>query len=183
MSPACVRPSRPARVQRPFRCPSGHPRRATLVLMPIERIIIGVDGSDGSRGALAWAADLAAALSAEVIAVHAVGLLEHAAPDEQAGSTGSERDRLADLFASKWCAPLDDVPGLRARRLMEDGPPAMVLLRVAESTGADLVVVGSRGIGGLDEVLLGSTSAHVVQHSNVPVTVIPRSASGEDPAS
>lgn len=142
--------------------------------MSIERVLIGVDGSEDSRRALTWGAELAVALDAEVTAVHALGLLEHVAVDD--GSSVAQRERVLRMFEDEWCAPLDTVPGVRATRVMEDGPPAMVLIRMAEATDTDLIVVGSRGVGGFDELLLGSTSAHLVQHSPVPVTVIPRAA-------
>ena len=133
--------------------------------MTIERILVGVDGSEDSRRALEWAAELAAPLGAEVVAVHALGLLEHL----EAGAD------LVSVFEERWCAPLAEHPEVRARRVVEDGPPAMVLLRLADQEEADLVVVGSRGVGGFDELLLGSTSTQVTHHARVPVTVIPRS--------
>ena len=58
----------------------------------------------------------------------------------------------------------------------EPGPAAESLLRVAEREGADLIVVGSRGLGGTARQL-GSTSEAVVQHSRLPVVVVP----GPDP--
>lgn len=142
--------------------------------MPIERILIGVDGSDDSRRALEWAVELAGPLGAEVVAVHALGLLEQLEPDGEPVPTASHRAEIVRVFEQEWCAPLDSAAGVCSRRLVEDGPPAMVLLRVAEQDDVDLVVVGSRGIGGFDELLLGSTSTQVMQHAPVPVTVIPR---------
>lgn len=144
--------------------------------MAIERILTGVDGSDDSRRALEWAGALAAGLDAELVAVHALGLLEHLDTDKTVPA-GAHRDEVVRRFEDEWCAPLGQIEGLRCRRVVEDGPPAMVLLRLARSEQADLIVVGTRGIGGFDELLLGSTSAHLVQHSSVPVTVIPRSLS------
>lgn len=133
--------------------------------MTIERILVGVDGSEDSRRALGWAAELAGRIDAEVVAVHALGLLEHLEP-------GAD---LEAVFEERWCAPLAERPEVRARRVIEDGPPAMVLLRLADQEAVDLVVVGSRGVGGFDELLLGSTSTQVMHHARVPVTVIPRS--------
>lgn len=142
--------------------------------MAIERILIGVDGSDDSRHALEWAVDLAGRLDAEVVAVHALGLLEQLAPGGEPVPTASHREEIVRVFEQEWCAPLDSADGVRCRRVVEDGPPAMVLLRVAEQDDVDLIVVGSRGIGGFDELLLGSTSTQVMHHAPVPVTVIPR---------
>jgi nucleotide-binding universal stress UspA family protein len=137
----------------------------------IERIVVGIDGSDNSRKALGWAAELARALDAEVVAVHCVGLLERFAsgPSPDADTTnGDARHR----FDTDWCAALDD-PTVRSTRLLRDGNPVTVLLGVAEEFDAGLIVVGSRGLGGYPELLLGSTSTQVAQHSTRPVVVVP----------
>lgn len=146
----------------------------------ISRIMIGVDGSEDSRVALTWAAGLARQLEAEVVAVHAVGLLEHLSPGGDPVPAAPHREKIQQLFEEEWCAPLDSA-GVRTRRLLADGPPAMVLLRVADEEEVDLIVVGSRGVGGFPELQLGSTSAQLVQHAPVPVTVIPRVAPGPPP--
>jgi len=126
----------------------------------VSRILVGVDGSDASRRAIEWAAALARPLDAEVIAVHATGMLERL-----------DGDALDSRFEHEWCAPLDDPP-VRNRRLMVDGTPPLVMLRVAEQEAVDLIVVGTRGIGEEAAQILGSTSRHLVEHAHVPVTVL-----------
>jgi nucleotide-binding universal stress UspA family protein len=126
----------------------------------VSRILVGVDGSDASRRALEWAAALARPLDAEVIAVHATGMLERL-----------DGDAVDSRFEQEWCAPLDDPP-VRNRRLMVDGPPPLVMLRVAEQEAVDLIVVGTRRMGEEAAQILGSTSRHLVEHSRVPVTVL-----------
>jgi nucleotide-binding universal stress UspA family protein len=135
----------------------------------IERIVVGVDGSANSKTALAWAADLARALDAEVVAVHSVGLLERFASGQQDSADATDARRL---FDTDWCAALDD-PAVRSTRLLRDGSPVRVLLDAAEEFDAGLVVVGSRGLGGYPELLLGSTSTQVAQHCTRPVVIIP----------
>lgn len=135
-----------------------------------ERILVGVDGSAGSLRALRWAAELAGALGAEVVAVHAQGLLERLG-DEVVPSR-SHREEIRRRFEAEWCAPLDR-PGLRSRSVLRDGPPVAALLAAATEEAADLIVVGSRGVGGFPELLLGSTSTQVAQHAPCPVTIIP----------
>lgn len=141
----------------------------------INRILTGVDGSDDARAALDWATYVGSCLDAEIIAVHAVGLLEHLSPAGEPVDAAPHRAELERVFHEDWTAPLD-ADGVRGRRLLRDGPPAMVLLRVAEQEDVDLIVVGSRGVGGFPELQLGSTSTQVVQHARVPVTVLPRPA-------
>jgi nucleotide-binding universal stress UspA family protein len=125
----------------------------------ISVVLVGVDGSDDSRRALQWAAHLAAGLGAEVLAVHATGLLDHLHSQE-----------VLDRFEREWCAPLDELE-VRSRRTLVDGPPSLALLRVCEEEPVGLIVVGSRGVGGVAE--LGSTSARLVHDAPVPVTVVP----------
>jgi nucleotide-binding universal stress UspA family protein len=137
----------------------------------LDRIVVGVDGSENSVDAVAWAAGIAAATGAEVIAVHAVGLLEHVGPDETVPAA-SHREEIRARFEDQWCAPLGEA-GVRCRRLLRDGSPMNVLLALAEEEDADLIVVGSRGMGGYPELLLGSTSTQVAQHARCPVTVVP----------
>jgi nucleotide-binding universal stress UspA family protein len=56
--------------------------------------------------------------------------------------------------------------------LLRQGQPAADLLEYAEQQGCDLIVMGSRGLGGIREFVLGSVSHNVVQHSKIPVLVI-----------
>lgn len=140
--------------------------------MKLERIAVGVDGSDNSVAAVEWAAGLAAATGADVVAVHALGLLDRLDPGAEPVPTAAHRDEIRARFESDWTGALDEA-GVRCRRLVRDGPPVAVLLEVAEEEGVDVIVVGSRGLGGYPEQLLGSTSTQVAQSAGVPVVIVP----------
>jgi len=142
----------------------------TDVASPPARIVLGLDGSVVAARAARWAAALARAIGAEVVAVHAVGLLSLI--DGEVRPSDQVRDRLRALLADDWCAPLSGA-AVAHQPVLEDGPAALVLLRVAEREGADLIVMGSRGIGAIDGVLLGSTSHYVAQLAPVPVVIVP----------
>jgi nucleotide-binding universal stress UspA family protein len=142
----------------------------------LERIIIAVDGSDNGAVALDWGVDLAVRVDAEVVAVHALGLLIRGGDDEPVPAQ-PHRDEVRRRFEDVWCAPLDR-SDLRSRRILRDGNPVSVLLATAADEDADLIVVGSRGRGGFPELLLGSTSTQVAQHATVPVTIVPTGRSG-----
>ncbi|HET9731379.1 MAG TPA: universal stress protein [Acidimicrobiales bacterium] len=136
--------------------------------MKLQRVVVAVDGSPNSLRAVEWAADLAVLAGAEVVAVHAVGLLEHM-------GVGADHDPLEQIrrrFEDEWCQPLAQA-GASCRRILRDGPPVSVILAAADETDADLIVLGSRGLGGYPELLLGSTSTQVAQHSHRPVTIVP----------
>jgi nucleotide-binding universal stress UspA family protein len=141
-------------------------------------IVVGIDGSPGSRGALCWAARLATTLGAQVVAVHAVGLLdERHAPGSSAAQRRAELQREAQ---AAWCAPLRQA-GAKHRVEMADGNPVDVLLRSVAATDAQLVATGARGVGDNTALALGSTSLHVVQSSPVPVLVVPSQPGPEGP--
>jgi nucleotide-binding universal stress UspA family protein len=140
-------------------------------LIRIGRVLVGLDGSDDARRALEWAISLSLAWGAEVIAVHAVGLLNHRS-DGSIVPSHPHLDEIRRRFEAEWCAPLDSA-GLKCRKICCEGPSSEVLLDVAEKEQADLVVVGSRGIGGFANLLLGSTSLQVVEHASRPTLVIP----------
>jgi nucleotide-binding universal stress UspA family protein len=145
----------------------------------LERIVVGVDGSGTSLAAVGWTASLAAALGARVVAVHALGLLEQMEPPHPDAALPApphaHRDEIRQRFEHDWCAPLD-AAGVKSQKFLCDGTPVSVLLAVADEEHADLIVVGSRGLGGYPELLLGSTSTQVAQLAHCPVTVFPAAA-------
>ena len=63
-------------------------------------------------------------------------------------------------------------PGRRVDRILLDGRPASAIVDEAEAFGAELVVVGSRGHGPIQSMVLGSVSAEVVDHAPCPVLVV-----------
>jgi nucleotide-binding universal stress UspA family protein len=143
------------------------------------RIVVGVDGSTTSREALRWAACLGEVLGAEVVAIHAIGLLEGVHDCDT--SADSWRAGLRDLVERTWCAPLVRAPG--AHRIeIHDGHPVDVLLAAADREDATLLVVGSRGVGANPALALGSTSLRVLQAAQVPVLVVPDRPAGRAPA-
>jgi nucleotide-binding universal stress UspA family protein len=134
------------------------------------RIVVGVDGSITSQEALRWATGLGEALGAEVVAIHALGLLDRwHDPD---ASARSWRRTLCVLVERTWCAPLARSRG-HHRVEVRDGDPVDVLLTAVEDEHADLLVVGTRGVGRKPELALGSTSLHVLRAARVPVLVVP----------
>jgi nucleotide-binding universal stress UspA family protein len=136
----------------------------------VQRIVVGIDGSDASRKALRWAIDNAG--DAEVVALHAYDVLvsaQDATPSQPADFAGLalELHEGAIRFAT---AIVDEVAGEDSTVTVKavEGPPAEVLIE--EATGADLLAVGSHGAG-LADLLLGSVSLECVQRSPCPVLV------------
>ena len=65
-----------------------------------------------------------------------------------------------------------DNAGVNGNVEMIQGAPAEVILEYAKQNGVDLIVIGSRGLGGIREFVLGSVSHNVVQHAKIPVLVV-----------
>jgi nucleotide-binding universal stress UspA family protein len=134
------------------------------------RIVVGVDGSDSSKAALAWAVKQARFTGAAVAAVTAWEFgLTYGFPPSAAFDVdyaGIAADVVADAIAGV------SIPGepVKIRSVVAEGNPAQVLLDASD--GAELLVVGSRGRGGFTGALLGSTSQHCAQHATCPVVVI-----------
>lgn len=144
--------------------------------MRADPVVVGLDGSAESLAAAAWAADLARMAGAEVVAVHAVGLLEPIGPGRDRVPAAGRLEELRQRFEDDWCAPLHEA-GARFRAELRFGAPAEVVLAAAEELSAGVVVVGSRGQGGAGPSLLGSTSARLARLSPVPVVIVPTGGS------
>jgi nucleotide-binding universal stress UspA family protein len=137
------------------------------------RIVVGVDGSESSKAALAWAVRQAALTGAGVDAVHAW----HDPVSYSYGYGYSMPLPVPDMekFAAKVldeavAEAADQAPGVEIRPVLVKDYPAQALLDAAK--GAELLVVGSRGHSGLAEALLGSVGQHCVHHAECPVVVI-----------
>jgi nucleotide-binding universal stress UspA family protein len=143
------------------------------------RIVIGLDGSPGSTHALQWAIDMAKRLGGEIVAVH-VDSLPIYVPGPMGivppAETPEERADLQEAFTTEWCLPLRK-SGVRYRAMVEESTPVgTALIEVALREGADMIVVGSRGLNGVTELLLGSVSHQVAHHSPIPVVIVPAAA-------
>lgn len=137
---------------------------------PVRTIVVGFDGSPDAQIALRWATRLGEQLAAEVVVVHAVGLLEHA----NAHAHGHATTPTAEVDALEADARrIGDESGRPVRWRLADGDPVSVLLRAGQDLGADLLVVGSRGQGAHAAMLLGSTSLELAEHSPVPLLIVP----------
>lgn len=133
------------------------------------RIVVGVDGFESSRAALRWAIHQAKLTGAVVEAVTAwhipagTGLMATAdMPDYQ----DDARTVLAEAITEMCTADTE----VEVRPRVVAGRAAQVLVDAAE--GAELLVVGCRGHGGLAEALLGSVGQYCVHHAPCPVVIM-----------
>jgi nucleotide-binding universal stress UspA family protein len=140
---------------------------------------VGVDGSVSSKAALRWAlrqAHLTGAVVEAITAWEFPAVYGYPAPmmdgvDFRELATQVIKDAIAEVTSGAEADPI--------YYKVVEGDAATALLE--ESSGADLLVVGSRGHGGFVEALLGSTGQHCVHHATCPVVVIRDSVTGQAP--
>lgn len=135
------------------------------------RVVVGVDGSDGSRAALGWALNEARLRGASVEALHAwqypyVNVTGFPVPEmDLTAFAESARRALDEALDEQDCTGVEVTPRVRM------AGAAHALLEAAD--GAELLVVGSRGRGGFAGLLLGSVSQHCAHHATCPVVIVP----------
>ncbi|MEV0804692.1 universal stress protein [Kribbella sp. NPDC050281] len=138
--------------------------------MTKRRVVAGIDGSPAAEIAIRWAATEAAARGAELRLVHAfVWPLFHLplGASEAAPGLRAAADRIVreSVESARKFEPGITVEGLRA-----DGFPAPVLIEA--STDADLVVIGTRGLGVTLGALIGSTGLDLTANAHCPVVIV-----------
>jgi nucleotide-binding universal stress UspA family protein len=144
-------------------------------------VLVGHDGSDPSGSAVRWAARLAGRLDVPLMVVRTWAL--SSAPRPSTWSAGYVPP-LTDFEAAVLQSLERDIAALKLEGVevtcrVLHGSAGRRLFEVSE--GAEMLVVGSRGIGGFRGLLLGSTAAQLVGHAQCPVVVIPVKAP-DDPA-
>ena len=144
----------------------------------VRRILVAVDGSEGSRAALRFLSTLELVRDTQVSLLHvlptsAVPALRRrgTSPDQQADEDRRKRREDADAMLTDAAAVLADT-GRPVERLVSEGDPAREIVRTAESRDVDLVVLGARGLRTLGRLLLGSVSETVLQHVGRPMVIV-----------
>jgi nucleotide-binding universal stress UspA family protein len=136
------------------------------------RILVALDGSQGSRKALRFALKLAKDSGYSISLLHVVPKLPTTKEEvirlikEEIGSPEEAGERY--LEEAKQIA---EEEGVQVREvILKEGNPVEEILKAEK--GYDLVVVGSRGMGKVDRLLLGSVSSKLVVASSKPVLVV-----------
>jgi nucleotide-binding universal stress UspA family protein len=149
-----------------------HHTRRPLAIVPPEgaatpptHLLVALDESRGSAAAAVWAAQLAARLQARVTAAHV--------PDPLSSYLTAGQPSVAEkMLRDRWAAPLSDV-GLKPQCfVVESRHPADALIELASRTQADLIVAGTRAVGGLRRIRLGGVTLQLLHHSAVPVRAV-----------
>jgi len=134
------------------------------------KILLASDGSSEAELAARTATDLAESHNSELHVVYvepALPMIDQFA-DPGPERTSPESRRLLDEQVKR----IEEAGGTVAEAHLRLGRPDDQIVRVSEEVGAGLIIIGSRGRGGVRRALMGSVSDSVVRHAHCPVLVV-----------
>jgi nucleotide-binding universal stress UspA family protein len=139
----------------------------------MESIVVGTDGSPNAEAAVRRAAKLA---KSEGDRVHIVAAYSDRSSFSEAISSSAKRDPVdlrdvAESVLARAEAELE-AQGIEVVTHARAGEPAHVLLEIAEEQGADLIVVGARGLTSFQRFLLGSVSGKLAHHASCSLLIV-----------
>jgi nucleotide-binding universal stress UspA family protein len=146
---------------------------------PVQRALVAVDGSEGSRAAVRFLSLFELVRDARVSLLH---VLQRSAVPGRRPSTAASSDRQTDDERGAQRADAERILGDAAallgevrypvERVMAEGGAAREIVSIARSRKVDLVVLGARGLRTLGRLLLGSVSETVLRHAGRPVVIV-----------
>jgi nucleotide-binding universal stress UspA family protein len=139
--------------------------------MTVGPVLVGTDGSQVSLRAVAWAAREAAARGKPLLIVSALAPPPRlSSPWSAAAIQEAAQHRAGQALTAAVARAHEVVPAVRMGSEMLEGEPAQVL--TARAAEASMLVVGSRGTGGVAAMALGSVSRYTTTHATCPVVVV-----------
>jgi nucleotide-binding universal stress UspA family protein len=149
----------------------------------VSKILVAFDGSEPSEFALRTALEIGKGLNAEIHAIYVFKPGEFPAIPSRVTHIGGREDPALEMFArtikeesakmEKRIADIAAEFSMPVRTHEKIGDPREEILGFAEIINADLIVMGSRGRGMIKQLLLGSVSSYVVEHSKVATLLVP----------
>jgi nucleotide-binding universal stress UspA family protein len=140
------------------------------------RIVLAIDGSEEAQAATDTVETIAAGTGSEVHVVHAgfTAHLPYAQPymAENIESFAKQAEKEAREFLEGRVEKIKANTGLPVHAHLRRGNPSGEIVELAEEVDANLVVIGSRGLGGIRRSLMGGVSDSVVRHAHCPVLVV-----------
>jgi nucleotide-binding universal stress UspA family protein len=148
-----------------------------LIIKPYQTILVPLDGSENSQIALAHAIYLAEQCHAAISLLHVVNLSSVFAlsPYEQSNYVLMKdvQDSLEEIGKKVLSEAASKIPAvIKTHSSLEFGSPGHIIVETAEKLKADLIVMGSRGLGPVKGLFMGSISNYVTGHSPIPVFIV-----------
>ena len=137
-----------------------------------KNILLAVDGSEHATRAASVAGDIARVCGADLLMMTVYPELSDYLGQPNFDQAIAERILKADNLLQDSAKIVGQITGKMTTTKLE-GPAADAILTMAESRKVDLIIMGSRGLGSLRSLLLGSQSQKVVSHAKCPVMLVP----------
>jgi nucleotide-binding universal stress UspA family protein len=132
----------------------------------IDRIVLGVDGTHDQDWGVDFAATLATAFEIEIVTLYVQ-------PPPSRWRRHPDRQQTARDDMVRWCLPLTEAGITVSPRVVESSHPAEALLSAATEVDADLILIGTRALGGRRLLRLGGVTMDLLHRSDRPVIVVP----------
>lgn len=155
----------------------------------LNKILVAIDQSPAGKRAFDSATELSKALDAELILVHALDVFDPASPQHPVISVDNYSMQLDQIvqqnYQQQWAEFVAhsealikqqqqeaEALGIVTTTMLPYGRPGPVVCKAAKAAQADLIIVGSRGRNGFQEMILGSVSHYIIHHAPCSVTVV-----------
>jgi nucleotide-binding universal stress UspA family protein len=137
-------------------------------------ILVPHDFGTGSDQALTYAVDLAKALGAELVVMHAYEIPMIGFPDGALVATAELASRVLEGANNglKKAVEMHANGGVPLRSIVKQGPSWQTIIETATELGAGMIVMGTHGRHGLPRALLGSVAEKVVRSAHCPVLTV-----------
>jgi nucleotide-binding universal stress UspA family protein len=139
--------------------------------MEIKKMVVGYDGSESSRKAVEWAVSLGSRLKNDIVVASVVRLPEFSPSIDEIDEAYADGEKYYRSLLEK-IVEYGEEQGVLIRTKILRGHPAESIVRYAFDQKADLIVMGTRGMGGFKNLIIGSVAQKVVSYSKVPVVII-----------
>ncbi len=148
----------------------------------MKKVLVPVDGSEYSKYAVEYTADLINKENWEVIVLHVIPSLEEFGIESVAPPALVEQllqelrenakkivEEAADVFRQK---------GFKVQTMVKEGHVGKTIVETAKELDVDLIAMGTRGLSGLKALILGSVARYVANHAHCPVLVVRKKEKG-----
>jgi nucleotide-binding universal stress UspA family protein len=144
-------------------------------MLSLKRILVAVDFTETSDKAFDFALELAEKFGASVVAIHAFEIPVIGFPDGALVATADIATRIQEAAKKGLDAAVtarQGRGGVKIESVLREGNAQEEIKAVAESTNADLIVIGTHGRKGIARALLGSVAENVIRTVKIPVLAI-----------
>jgi nucleotide-binding universal stress UspA family protein len=142
-----------------------------VLSVDVKKILVAYDGSAGSQKALEWAVMLAGIHKSDVVAAAVVKPPEFSPSIDEVDEFFADGERHVRPLLDQAVAYGEKL-GVSIRPEILRGHPAESIVRYAQDRRFDLIVMGTRGIGGFKNLIIGSVAQKVVTYAKTPVLVV-----------